>query len=137
MEEPKFEENRTTEKIQEKNAYLIKGFEESLTNLSNKTIKRHINNVDFLVNEYLAMDEEKYPQELDEDTLDEFFRWCINKWMFNTSSELCSVISSIKKFYQYLNEKEHVPNIDGIMEICAKKDHYVEKFNIQERKLYD
>ncbi|MGM0497516.1 MAG: hypothetical protein ACQESJ_06320 [Bacteroidota bacterium] len=137
MKEPKSKENQTPEKIQEKNVHLLKDFEESLTNLSRKTIKRHVNNVEFFINDYLAIDEEKYPEEADKYMLDCFLRWCINKWMFNTASDLCSVISSIKKFYQYLNKKQHVPNNEGIMETCAKKEDYIKKFNIQERKLYD
>ncbi|MBI2672378.1 hypothetical protein HYX16_05575 [Candidatus Woesearchaeota archaeon] len=125
------------EEIQKENTKLLKKFEEYLleSNISKKTIKYHISNVELYINDYLAINEEEYPESIDGYTLEYFFRWCINKWIFNTVSELLSTIYSIKLFYEYLNKNKQVPHIDEIREACAKKDYYAKKFNSHERLL--
>src|SRR3989344_6608445 len=125
------------EEIQKENAELLSKFEEHLLrkNISKKTIKRHINDVELYINDYLAIDEEASPQEIDGYTLDVFFRWCIDKWIFNTISGLLSAISSIRLFYEYLNENKQIAHIDEIREACAKKEYYTKKFKSHEKLL--
>jgi len=125
------------EEIQKENTKLLNKFREYLLqkNINEKTIKYHISNVELYINDYLAIDEEETPGEVDGYTLDFFFRWCIDKWIFNTVSELLSTIFSIHLFYEYLNENEQIQYIDEIRKICTKKDYYAKKFNSHERLL--
>ena|SRR3989338_7638407 len=123
--------------IQKENTKLLNQFEEYLVqkNISKNTIKRHINNVELYINDYLAIDEEESPQEIEGYTLEVFFRWCIDKWIFNTVSELLSMIISVDIFYEYLNENKPIAHIDKIREACAKKEDYTKKFKSHERLL--
>ncbi|MBI4981124.1 hypothetical protein HZC30_06235 [Candidatus Woesearchaeota archaeon] len=125
------------EKIQKENIKLLNKFEEYLLqkNLSKKTIKRHINNVELYINDYLAIDEEESPQEIDGYTLESFFGWCIDKWIFNTVSGLLSMIISVDIFYEYLNENKPIAHIDEIRKVCANKEYYTKKFKSHERLL--
>jgi len=125
------------EEIQKENTKLLNQFEEYLVqkNISKKTIKYHINNVELYINDYLAIDEEASPREIEGYTLDVFFRWCIDKWIFNTISELLSMIISVDVFYEYLNENKPIAHIDEIREACAKRDYYTKKFKSHERLL--
>ena len=125
------------EEIQKENAELLSKFEEYLLrkNISKKTIKHHINNVELYINDYLAIDEEASPQEIDGYTLDVFFRWCIDKWIFNTVSGLLSMIISVDLFYEYLHKNKSIAHIDEIRKVCTKKDYYTKKFMSHERLL--
>jgi len=125
------------EKIKKENTELLSKFEEHLSrkNISQKTIKHHINNVELYVNDYLAIDEEANPQEIEGYTLKTFFMWCIDKWIFNTVSEFLSMIISIGIFYEYLNEHKQIADIGKIRETCAKKEYYLKKFKSHERLL--
>lgn len=44
-------------KIREENGRLLECFEESLQNLKSQTIKKHLGNVDFYINEYLLYED--------------------------------------------------------------------------------
>ena len=48
-----FKESFDKEKIEKQHEELLNIFKEDLSNLSDKTIKKHIQNVDFFINEYL------------------------------------------------------------------------------------
>ena len=48
-----FKEPFDKEKIEKQHEELLNIFKEDLSNLSDKTIKKHIQNVDFFINEYL------------------------------------------------------------------------------------
>ncbi len=123
--------------IQQENSKTIQKFKEYLSKngVGEKTIKKHISDVDLLVNDYLALDEESRPEELDAYTLECFFRWCIDKWMFNTASGIVSALSSIRIFYEYLNEEGKVRNIDDILGICRHSEIYVKQYNRHEKLL--
>jgi len=125
------------EKIQKENAELLNKFEGHLLqmNISKKTIKHHINNVELYTNDYLAIDEEASPHGIDGYTLESFFRWCIDKWIFNTVSEMLSMIISVNIFYEYLNKNKPLSYIIEIRKACAKKDYYTKKFKSHERLL--
>ena len=125
------------EKIQKENKKLLKKFKEYLSqkNISKRTIKCHTSNVELYINDYLAIDEEEGPHEIDGYTLDSFFRWCIDKWIFNTVSELIRAIFSINLFYESLNEDKDIRHIDEIREVCTNKEYYSKKFNSHERLL--
>ena len=48
-----FKEPFDKEKIEKQHEELLNIFKEDLSNLSDKTIKKHVQNVDFFINEYL------------------------------------------------------------------------------------
>ena len=50
-----FKEPFDKEKIEKQHEELLNIFKEDLSNLSDKTIKKHIQNVDFFINEYLLI----------------------------------------------------------------------------------
>src|SRR3989339_1924859 len=115
------------EEIQKENIKLLKKFEEYLLhkNISKKTIKRHINYVELYINDYLAIDEEETPEKIEGYTLDTFFEWCIDKWIFNTVSELLTAIISIDIFYEFLHNNKQIRNIGKIRKVCANKEYYI------------
>ena len=47
-----FKEPFDKEKIEKQHEELLNIFKEDLSNLSDKTIKKHVQNVDFFINEY-------------------------------------------------------------------------------------
>ena len=125
------------EEIQNENEKIIKKFEAYLTEkgTSKKIIVKHVNNVNLLTNDYLAMDWEVNPIEAEAYLIRLFLDWCIDKWIFNTSSGLASALSSIKIFYGYLNENNKIKEINKILRICENKDYYIKEFNSHERLL--
>ena len=104
----KVEENK------ERNQKYIIEFEEWLNKkgLVNKTIRKHINNVDLYVNDYLnyyditKIEEGVY---LVYPFLD---GWFIEKCMWASRNSLKETAASIKKFYQYMSENNYVNKKD-------------------------
>jgi len=127
------------EKIQDENEQILKKFEVCFLKkgLSKGIINKHINNIRLFINDYLADDWEIRPIELDASSLVLFLEWCIDKWIFNTSSGFVSALASIKIFYEYLNKDANykIKEINKILSICDKKDYYANKFISHERLL--
>lgn len=89
-------------KIREANDKLLSMFETDLTNagLSPQTIRRHLSNVDFYINEYLLR-EEPLTMEYGTAKLDMFLGdFFIRKCMWSTPASIKSTAASIKKFYK-------------------------------------
>ena len=89
-------------KIKKENEEYLKLFEEELTaaGLSSKTIRNHIFNVDFFINDYMLREE---PQTIDlvPACLDTFLGYYfIHKCMWSTPQTIKSTAASIKKFYK-------------------------------------
>ena len=81
-----FKELFDKEKIEKQHEELLNIFKEDLSNLSDKTIKKHIQNVDFFINEYLLNRNNANYEEVNNE-VDLFFRdFFIRK---------CSVVHSI------------------------------------------
>lgn len=101
---------------QEKNKEYLNVFERDLiqSGLAQKTIRKHLVNVDFYINIYLLREE---PLEMEEgcglriDTYLGYFFF--NKCMWSTSDTIKSTAASIKKFYRSMNEHG-----------CISKDDY-------------
>ncbi|MBS3081324.1 hypothetical protein J4416_00090 [Candidatus Pacearchaeota archaeon] len=123
--------------IQEENEAIINNFSKYLAKKFNnpRVIKKHLSNVHLLINDYLAVDFEVKPSETDSFQIEEFLNWCISKWIFNTSSELISVLDSIKIFFEYLPSHNNPKEKKEILEICEKRDYYLKKFKGQEKLL--
>ena len=106
--EKKIKENQT------RNKKFIKEFEEWLKekSLSDKTIKKHISNVDIFINDYLNY----YDIETAEEGITSVYSflngWFIEKCMWATPYTTKEEAGSIKKFYAYMSEKGYVEKED-------------------------
>ena len=99
---------------QRRNKKFIKEFEEWLKekSLSDKTIKKHISNVDIFINDYLNY----YDVETAEEGITSVYSflngWFIEKCMWATPYTTKEEAASIKKFYAYMSEKGYVEKED-------------------------
>lgn len=99
---------------QKRNKKFIKEFEEWLKekSLSDKTIKKHISNVDIFINDYLNY----YDIETAEEGINSVYSflsgWFIEKCMWATPYTTKEEAASIKKFYAYMSEKGYVEKED-------------------------
>ncbi len=103
MSNKKIDYEREVEKIQEANNVVLKDFEQWLLSqqLSNKVIKRHLDNASLYINDFLCHYE---PQQCIEGThqVDSFFSdWFLRKYS-PSKTGVQEISASIKKFYQYL-----------------------------------
>jgi site-specific recombinase XerD len=74
--------------------------------LTQNTIKKHVNNMEFFSNEYLTFSE-IIPIEKGIDYIDNFLGdFFIKKVFWSTPTTIKSFSASFKKFYSFLNEKE-------------------------------
>ena len=90
------------ERIRASNNELLEMFKNDLelAGLSEKTIRSHISNVDFYINEYLLC-EDVHPMEDGVGMVDSFLGYFfIRKCMWSTPSTIKSTAASIKKFYK-------------------------------------
>ena len=99
---------------QRRNKKFIKEFEEWLKekSLSDKTIKKHLSNVDLFINDYLNY----YDVETAEEGITSVYSflngWFIEKCMWATPYTTKEEAASIKKFYAYMSEKGYVEKED-------------------------
>ena len=113
MDEIDFEEYEEKCKlIKQENENLLEMFEKDLEGLNQKTINRHLTNVDFYINTYLLR-EDAYDfthgiWDID-DYLGYFF---IRKCMWSTPGNIKSTAASIKKFYQCMLKQEMIQKAD-------------------------
>lgn len=113
--EKKIEENK------KRNKKFMKEFEEYLKekNLKDKTIKKHLSNVDLFINDYLNY----YDIETQEEGINSVYSflsgWFIEKCMWATVYTTKETAASIKKFYAYMSEKGYVKKED-YKELCEE-----------------
>ena len=96
------EYERECDKIRQTNEELLTLFEEELqdSGLSAKTVRRHLSNAEFYINEYLLREEPR-PMEDGITELDMFLGFFfIRKCMWSTPGTIESTAASIKKFYK-------------------------------------
>lgn len=99
---------------QKRNKKFMKEFEEWLKekSLSDKTIKKHLSNVDLFINDYLNY----YDIETAEEGINSVYSflsgWFIEKCMWATPYTTKEEAASIKKFYAYMSEKGYVEKED-------------------------
>ena len=137
--EKKIKENQT------RNKKFIKEFEEWLKekSLSDKTIKKHISNVDIFINDYLNY----YDIVKAENGLEEVFPflngWFIEKCMWSSRNSLKETVASLKKFYQYMSENNYVnvndykETFDFIKDNMNELLESVDEFNNFDDDYYD
>ena len=88
-----------------KNNQLLDQFESHLKGekLSEKTVSKHLNNLDFYVNHYLLYEEIIEPQNGGAEEIGYFFEgWFPRKAMWSSPESVKATITVLKKFYQYL-----------------------------------
>ncbi len=130
--EIKIEEN------QKRNKKFIKEFEEWLKekSLSEKTISKHISNVDLFINDYLNYYDIESAEEGIYSVYSFLNGWFIEKCMWATPYTIKETAASIKKFYLYMSEKGYVKkeeygslckilkdNMDKILDTLEKFDN--------------
>lgn len=106
--EKKIEENK------KRNKKFMKEFEEYLKekNLKDKTIKKHLSNVDLFINDYLNYYDIETPEEGINSVYSFLSGWFIEKCMWATVYTTKETAASIKKFYAYMSEKGYVKKED-------------------------
>jgi site-specific recombinase XerD len=102
------------EKIRESNEKLLEDFENWLrrSNLADKTIDKHAENIDFYVNEYLLYEDAIEPQNGLFSVSRFLGYWFIKKAMWASKASIKSNAASLKKFYTYLYERGLVDKED-------------------------
>lgn len=102
------------EKIRESNEKLLEDFENWLrkSNLADTTIRRHVENIDFYINEYLLYEDAIEPQAGVFSVSMFLGYWFIKKAMWASTASIKSNAASLKKFYTYLYERGLVDKED-------------------------
>ena len=106
--EIKLEEN------EKRNELFINKFESWLIDkgLVKKTIKKHLNNIELFLNNYLVYSDISTMEE-GVDDIDMFLGdWFIRKCMWSSKNSIKETASSIKKFYQCMSEYEYISKED-------------------------
>ena len=114
---------KTCQTIQKTNNRLLQLFEEDLvkSGLKEKTINRHLSNVDFFLNEFLIR-AGALPMEEGISMLDEYLgNFFIRKCMWSTPANIKTNATSIKKFYKCMLEHGKIEKEDyEILSSCIK-----------------
>ena len=99
-------------KANAQNKQILTNFSEYLkeSGLAPKTIEKHVENIDFYINTYLLYYEIQSPHQ-GVDALDDFFTdFFPRKAMWSSVNSVKENITSLKKFYKFLNELKLVSN---------------------------
>ena len=111
--------DKKVEENQKRNEKYIKEFEKWLNEkgLVKKTIRKHLNNVDLYINNYLNY----YDITKVEDGMSCIYSfldgWFIEKCLWSSKNSLKETGASIKKFYQYMSENNYVSS-EEYKEMC-------------------
>lgn len=131
----KIEENR------KRNEKYIKKFEEWLNEkgLVVKTIRKHLNNVDLYINDYLNYYDVIKVEEGMEEIYSFFDGWFIEKCLWASRSSLKEIASSIKKFYQYMSENNYV-SVENYKDMCIfikeNMNEFLEQLDAFDNEIY-
>ena len=131
----KIEENR------KRNEKYIKEFEEWLNEkgLVVKTIRKHLNNVDLYINDYLNYYDVIKVEEGMEEIYSFFDDWFIEKCLWASRSSLKEIASSTKKFYQYMSENNYV-SVENYKDMCIfikeNMDEFLEQLDAFDNEIY-
>lgn len=105
---------RRSKKNSKRNEKFLKEFEEWLNgkNLTDKTINKHISNVDLYINDYLTYYEVKDAEKGVRDVTSFLGGWFIEKCLWASKTSIKDTAASLKKFYCYMNENGYVSDKD-------------------------
>lgn len=125
------------ERIRANNQVLLAEFEQYLLNknLKAKTIKAHLQNIDFYINEFLLYEDVLLAEEGIVKV--DFFLgyWFIRKALWSNKTSILSYIASLKKFYYLMSQRGNVKNEDYelLKEIIAENKNKwllkIERYN--------
>lgn len=106
------------QKIRKANQKLLTDFEGwlKLSGLSEKTIKNHVSNIDFYINEYLLYEGAVEAKDGVDRVSDFLGYWFIKKALWASRSSIKANASSLKKFYNFLLEKGLI-ELDDLQEL--------------------
>jgi site-specific recombinase XerD len=98
---------KACEEIRQSNALLLEEFGQWLqqSNLKPNTIKKHTQNIDFYINEFLLYDDATTPEQGIDEVSMFLGYWFIKKAMWASAASIKSNAASLKKFYKFLHEK--------------------------------
>ena len=126
-----------------RNEDYLKMFEKSLEEkqLTAKTIRKHISNIDFYLNDYLTYYDEIIKMEDGTQHTRSFLGdWFIRKAMWASKSSIKEMASSLKKFYEYMSALGFV-KISDYQEICYEikdnMDRYLENLEDYDNGTFD
>ncbi len=113
------------ERIRESNGKLLADFENWLRegNLVDQTVSKHVENIDFYINEYLLYEDAVEPQDGVSDVSMFLGYWFIRKAMWASASSIKSNAASLKKFYTFLHDGGAVSqdDLDSLKEIIKEE----------------
>lgn len=126
-----------------RNEDYLKMFEKSLEEkqLTAKTIRKHISNIDFYLNDYLTYYDEIIKMEDGTQYTRSFLGdWFIRKAMWASKSSIKEMASSLKKFYEYMSALGFV-KISDYQEMCYEikdnMDLYLENLEDYDNGTFD
>ena len=118
-------------------------FEKSLEEkqLTAKTIRKHVSNIDFYLNDYLTYYDEIIKMEDGTQYTRSFLGdWFIRKAMWASKSSIKEMASSLKKFYEYMSALGFV-KISDYQEMCYEikdnMDRYLENLEDYDNGTFD
>ena len=96
--------------IREENAELLTEFAEWLQqkNLAENTIRRHTENVDFYINEFLLYEDAIEAKDGADEISMYLGYWFIKKAMWASPAQIKSNAATLRKFYTFMNEKGEI-----------------------------
>ena len=114
-----FDYERKVEKNIKRNKKFIDEFEQWLIEkgFAKKTIRKHLSNIDLYINDYLNYYDITKMEDGMVDVYSFLNVWFIEKCLLTSRNSLKEMVSSVKKFYQCMSEKEYVKKED-YKELC-------------------
>lgn len=115
-----FDYDKKIDENRKRNEKYMNEFEKWLSEkgLVKKTIKKHLSNINLYINEYLNY----YDITKVEDGMDDVYSfldgWFIEKCLWASKNSLKEMVSSIKKFYQYMSENNYV-SVEDYKDMCG------------------
>lgn len=100
--------------IREENAVILEAFEKGLklSGLKEKSIRKHLSNIDFYINHYLPYDGLNRAKD-GVVSIHGFFDWFFpRKAMWSSPSAVKESIASLKKFYHFMVQVELINDAD-------------------------
>ncbi len=116
---------RKCEAIRKTNNILLSDFESWILNkgFSEATVKKHRNNIDFFINEYLLYENPKIASEGIDEVGTFLGYWFIRKAMWASEASLKSNAASLKKFFEFMEDRGEVDSeVVKEMKECIKED---------------
>lgn len=117
------------EKNKLRNEKYINEFEEWLKEkgLVKKTIRKHLNNINLYINEYLNYYEITKMEEGIDQVYSFLSGWFIEKCLWASKSSVKETAASIKKFYQCMSEKGYV-KVEDYKFLCEEIKDNMDEF---------